>query len=300
VSNPRGKGPKGPDHEFKDPPDLAGLLPPYPPMPLWDPQFDAAGFNELIQNRGLRFLQFKAVPCPNVKDLQTQLHNPNCTTDGCENGFLMFPANEGRPIYGMFYQAKLERFFEINGLWDTGSAIVTFTSYARGPAPDFKPGAGEMIDFSINDKIVCLDFLFSWSERLEHSPTGLDRLKYPAKTVEFLADKDRRYQFGVDFSITEEGRILWLTGNRPKRDPNLDIGAIITIRYQANPVFYIDQMLHELRATKGINRETGALQAIRLPQQVLMKRDYLYADKNDHEGEQSSRAPRSGTLVTPQ
>jgi len=291
--------PQGPTKEFTDPPDLAGLIRPFPPIPLWDPQFDAASFDELLQNRGLRWIHEKAAYCPNVSDLEVQVHDPNC--QDCENGYYFFPANEGKPIYGAFYQNKLERLYEINGLWEAGDAVITFTSYNRGgPDNQGEPSQGSMNDFKVGDKLTCLDYVFTWQERIEHSPSGVDRLKYPAKEVEFVADRERRYQLGTDFEITPQGHIAWLTPNRPKFNQLRNQGGIYTIVYTANPVFYVMQLLHEIRATKGVDRETGALQAIRLPQQVLVRRDYFFKHPDDKTGPASSRAPRNGSLVTPE
>jgi hypothetical protein len=286
--------PRRPNHAF---PNAPGLIRPPTPRPLPDPQFDPEGFDELVRNRGIRWLHHKAAYCPNVLDLEVQEHDPSCRD--CENGYLFFETNCGQPIMGVFQQNKLERLYEINGLWETGDAVVTFTSFADGPKGEVSEGP--MNSFKVGDKLTCLDYTFDWQERVEHSPSGTDRLKYPAVDVEFVADVERRYMRGTDFELTPEGHVQWLpAGKRPKLDNVRNKGGIFTIVYSANPVFYVMQILHEIRATKGVSRKTGNLETIRLPQQLLIRRDYMFAHPADKKGPDTARAPRSGTLSTPE
>lgn len=279
--------PRRPGHQF---PKAPGLIQPTTPRPLPDPSFDPEGFDELVTNRGLRWLHLKAAYCPNVLNLEVQEHDPNCKK--CENGYLFFDTNDGRPIMGMMQNNKLERLFEIQGLWEQGDAVVTFTSYADGP--DGAVGQGPVNSFKVADKLMCLDYTFDWNERLEHQPAGLDRLKYPAVSVEFLADKNQRYMEGVDFEITPEGDIHWLAGGKkPVLDNARNKGGIFTIVYQAHPIFYVMSLLHEIRATKGVSRETQKLETIRLPQQLLIRRDYMFS-RSKSEGPSNTRMPGSG------
>lgn len=274
-------------HQF---PHAPAVIPATTPRPLPDPSFDPEGFDELIINRGIRWIHHKAAYCPNVLSLEVQEHDPNCKD--CENGYLFFDTNHNEPIMGIFQNNKLERLYEINGLWEQGDAVVTFTSYAP---KDGIVGAGPVNSFKIGDKLTCLDYTFDWQERLEHQPAGLDRLKYPAVSVEFLADKNQRYMEGVDFEITAMGEIRWLPGGKkPLLDNQRNKGGIFTIVYQARPIFYVMQVLHEIRATKGISRKTGVLETIRLPQQLLIRRDYMFTRSKGSEGPSNTRMPGSG------
>jgi hypothetical protein len=261
--------------------------------PLPEPQFDGASFDEFIRSKGLRWRHLQSSFCPNISDLESHVHDPNCRI--CDNGYIFYGQDE---IFGIMEQNKLERFWEIQGLWDAGAAVATFISYLDGP--NGEQSQGKMVDFMVGDKLVCLDYTFRWTELVENSPTGIDRLRYPAITVEFLRDAWTIYCRGVDFEITPDGMISWLsTGKRPAYQTARSRGGIYTIVYTAHPVFFVEQIIHEIRATKGEDRVTGNVQAIRLPQQLLIRRDFMFKHPGDKIGSQDSDAPRSGSLVTP-
>lgn len=263
------------------------------PDNLPDPQLDPKAFEELIKNRGLRWQHFKATQCPNVDDLENNQHDPNCRR--CENGMLYYG---GAIIHGIFQQNKLERMYEVQGIWDIGEAVVTFSAYADDLAG--VPGKGAAVDLQHFDKLVCLDYQFRWQELIEHSPMGIDRLRYPALNVEFLSTKQKEYKINEDFIIDENGYIKWTTTNRPDYNQDTQRGEVYTVAYCARPVFYVVQLLHEIRATKALNRETNEVEAIRLPQMVLIRRDYLFKHPADDKGEPDTQFPRSGGNVTPQ
>ena len=53
---------------------------------------------------------------------------------------------------------------------------------------------------------------------------------------------------------------------------------MLSITYAANPVYNVLQTLHELRVTQEL--VNGEKVAKRLPQQVLVKRDFLFKPGN--------------------
>lgn len=279
------KGFKRPNQTFKK----IGTIEPRTKRPLPDPQFDSPGFDELIRNRGLRWRHEKAVICPNLEDLDAQRHNPNCLD--CDRGYFFFGACE---VIGMFYQNKLEQMYEAHGIWDVGQAVVTFQAYQAGS--NGEPGEGGAVDFQIGDRITCLDYTFTWYEMIEHNAsTGIDRLRYPACQVEIIRDSKKEYFEGRHFSITSNGMIKWMGRDRPGYNAPIERGGIYSIRYTAKPVFFVTQILHEIRATKGINRATKELVAVRLPQQVLLRRDYLVNHPGDDTGQKDVLSPRMNT-----
>jgi hypothetical protein len=245
---------------------------------------DPKGFEELIKNRGLRWKLEKSAYCPNLTDLDAGQHDPNCKL--CNNGLLFFGEEV---IWGILQNQRLEKFYEIHGVWDIGEAMVTFSAYTE----DGKP-----IDLQHFDRLTCLDYEFRWSELLEHSITGIDRLRYPALSMEFCATARKTYYIDEHFIITPEGHIQWLSSSdQPGYDQINQKGEIVTYVYTARPVFLIVQLIHELRATKAFDSGTNAIMPVRLPQTVLIRRDYLARHPYDDKGMPTTRTPRSGSLV---
>ena len=262
------------------------------PRDLLAPQFDGPQFDKLIRSKGLRFIHRKAALCPNVRDIRAQDHDPNCS--GCEDGFVYFNPT---CVMGVFSNNKLERMYEINGRWDVGEAIVTFESYKPDPITGEAGTGGNMNDFQMNDKVICIDYTVTWQELIEHNPSGVDRLQYPAKTIEYIADKNRVYVPDVDVKVNADGHLEWISSNRPLHDQDINRGTAVTVTYTHNPVFIVMHVMHELRATQGKNRDTGNVEAIRLPQQVLLRRDFLYEHPSDTQGLKEARKPRDNEFV---
>jgi hypothetical protein len=277
--------PPRPTKQFNDP----NVINPGLPQEIYNPQFSGEQFDQLIRDRGLRWIHEKAALCPNVRDINSKTHDPNCKL--CHNGFLYFGKEE---VFGIFQSNKLEKIYEVQGTWSIGEAVVTFTSYAINSDGT----QGKMVDFMHQDRVTCLDYTFTWSEVVEHSPLGVDRLQYPAVTIEFLTDKDgNQYRMDVDFKINLVGMIEWTGKNRPKADLSLGRGGIYTVVYTANPQFYVVSILHELRATKGLDKASGKVTALRLPQQCYIKRTYLVDHPGDNVGQSSALYPRNGQIA---
>jgi len=57
--------------------------------------------------------------------------------------------------------------------------------------------------------------------------------------------------------------------------------------------------MHEIRATKAQDFITKEIVAVRLPQSVLIRRDYLFTHPADDKGQQDIRFPRSGGNTVP-
>lgn len=281
VRRPLQRYPKSPGYSRRMTPDN-----------LPDPQLDPIAFEQLIKNRGLKWKHEKGTPCPNVDDMDTQQHDPNC--ECCTNGIIYF---DPQCINGLFQQNKLERMYEVQGVWDIGEAVVTYSAYADDK--DGNAGYGCPVDIQHFDRLTLLDYEFRWQQLIEHSPTGIDRLRYPALSMNYLATKDKEYFVDKDFIINEDGNIKWLGQNQPGYDQLNDRGEVYTIVYSARPVFLVVHLVHEVRATKTEDPIDGEVKAVRLPQQVLLRRDYLVENKSDSTGSKSGNFPRSGGNIIP-
>jgi len=111
----------------------------------------------------------------------------------------------------------------------------------------------------------------------EPRPGNIQTLRYPIQKVDFacsVVDGEQIfYVVGVDFNINTDGEIVWVDGKEP--DYNLDTGhgTPITWAFYAEPVYYVVQTLRELRITQELT--DGEKVARRLPQSILVKRDFL-------------------------
>jgi hypothetical protein len=238
------------------------------PMPMWiqDPSIKGASFDQLLNQRGIRMIHHKAMPCMNVKSTDFQAHQPDCTF--CDDSGLLY--YDSKEIWGVFSGNSIEKTFEAHGIWETGTAVVTLpTEY-----PD-----GTQADFNTYDRLEIPDFTVRLWQHKEYEPRvgGLQDLRYPVEKIEYassITDNIQKfYVEGTDFNVTPAGEIQWIHGQEPAYDANLGRGEVIGWGYFAKPVYVVLQSLRELRITQEM--VNGAKQARRLPQQILVKRDFM-------------------------
>jgi hypothetical protein len=234
-----------------------------PPI-LPDPSIKRDSFNEMIQNRGVKFIHSKAYPCPNIKTIENNNHDPLCPhCDG--SGILYY---DPREIFGIFSSNSVERSFERNGVYEVGTVMLTVpTEY-----PD-----GTEADFSMFDRLEMTDFEVRVWELKEYRPTdnNAQRLRYlvtKTSRIETVTNFSRKeFIEGTDFTIVN-GLVSWILGRTPIYDDISDIGQVYSVNYYCKPVYVVLNPLRELRITQELTAE--GRQARRLPQQLVLKRDF--------------------------
>lgn len=238
------------------------------PMPLYlpDPSIKGVSFDQLLNQRGIRFIHSKAVPCPNILTVDNNAHQPGCKY--CDNNGYIYYGNE--ECWGVFSGNSIEKTFEAHGVWEVGSAVVTL--------PTEYPSGGQA-DFNTFDKLTIPDFTVRMWELKEYEPRpgGTQALRYPIVNIEFacsISDEIQKfYLLDQDFTINPDGLIAWIPGREPFYDAETGHGEVISWAYYANPVYLVLQSLRELRITQEL--VDGQKTARRLPQQILVRRDFM-------------------------
>jgi hypothetical protein len=172
-------------------------------------------------------------------------------------------------IWGLFYSNSLEKNFEYQGLWEIGTAVVTLpTEYEDG----------SQAEFNTYDQLVVPDFTVRVWELIEYKPTSnrQQQLRYPVVNTDFVGgavnDTLIEYTEGTDFNVVG-GKIEWVAGKEPAYDASTGRGDVVVINYFCNPVYNVLHQLRELRISQEL--ASGQKVAKRLPQQVLVRRDFL-------------------------
>lgn len=240
------------------------------PMPnvIPDPSIRGVSFDQLLKHRGIKFMHKRATPCPNLRSLDDNTHDPECPI--CDNnGFLYY---DEREIIGIFQGNSLERLFEQQGMWEIGQAIITF------PA---EYDDGTQADFNQFDQLVITGHEVRLWEMKEYEPrTGNKQaLRYPITSIDHMSSVEngvhKVYVAGTDYNIVG-GEIEWVSGKEPAYDATNERGSVFSVAYYANPVYVVQQTMRELRVTQEY--VNGQKVARRLPQEVMVKRDFLRND----------------------
>lgn len=202
----------------------------------------------------------------NVESTTFQAHQPDCPF--CDDSGLIY--YESKEIWGTFSGNSIEKTFEAHGVWEVGTAVMTFpTEYADGT----------QADFNTYDRLEFPDFTVRLWELKGYEPRSENKqaLRYPIQKVEYassITDGVQKFYYpDVDFTINEEGEIVWIDGRQPAYDSELERGEVIGWAYFAKPVYVVLQSLRELRITQEM--VNGTKTAKRLPQQILVRRDFM-------------------------
>jgi len=239
-------------------------------------------YEDLIRGHGIRMVQSKPIPCPNQRTLNGGDHDPACTR--CHNGFIYYGDKE---FVGVFMGNSLQKNFGMNGVWDYDNATIIL------PAKD---SSGVEMDFNYFDQIRIPGKAVRYYQRVEASQTGVDRLHFPAISVEMLIDASGvSYAQGVDFELDSSGRIRWKGSSRPGYDLMLDSGSIYSIAYFTEPVFTVISLPHQIRSTQAVG-EDGTGTEERYPQLAGVRRDFIPNQSGDGVGRADVAEPRDGSV----
>lgn len=256
------------------------------PRDLQDYSLNPTHFDDLIRNRGLLFTHTHALPCPCVDDINASVHSTECSHNACDNGFLQVLPKQ---VWGYFNNDQLNKLFEVQGEYNSNMAIITFSAHYVD---------GSEADFSTFDRVEMeAEYSKRMYERFESSPSGLDRLRYRATEVEYLISHSGKvYEQNVHF-ILDNGWIKWVGVDRPQYNQALGRGETCSVSYTTKAMYYVNHVMKEIRGSQQFDTGTGQKIAVRLPQHVLVTRQFLYEDSRDEEGNKSSKFPRKSLRV---
>jgi len=239
-------------------------------------------FEKLIRSKGIRMVHQKPIPCPNQHTLNGGDHDPNCTL--CYNGFVYYGQKE---FIGALTGNSLNKQFGMNGTFDMDQATIVV------PAKDEN---GNEMDFQYFDQILIPDFTVRVYQRVQASQTGVDRLHFPATSVDMVMGSDGTiYKVGVDCVINDRGMLEWISPNRPGYNLLTDSGEIYSVNYYTKPTLTIVGMPHQLRVTQTKDKDGKTIQN-RFPQLIVVRKDFVPYQSGDVSGRKDMPEPQDGGL----
>lgn len=254
--------------------------------------FDIDAFRAAIEHQGVSLVLYYAQRCPVGLIDPDDIRRPHEHHQNCSNGFIYTKAGT---FTGLFMGNSKQNFQIDPGVADGSSVVVTAPRF-------FDKCAEEEIDRQILpapfDRIYLAEesiVVVHW-QLFQAQANKIDRVSFPIVDVVNMIDTDGKiYKCGKDFKI-KDGAIYW-GKNWPGLDPQSNKGKVVSIRYTYRPYWYVKQMLHEIRVTQAED-ELGDRQVIRMPQQFLLQREYVYLNemRDDKVADQSRQelAPPSG------
>jgi hypothetical protein len=238
----------------------------------WQQSFDVQAFNRLIEGQGVYVTHYRAIPDPtgmaSIGDVHA-VQSDKRSSDG-------FIYKEIGKLYLSFSNNTSDWNIEVEGMVKHDVSICTpQMQYENCDKPVLLAPYDRFYLEDIEMRVVAMQYV-------EANTIGIDKLQYPATCVEHLIDADgKEYQENVDFSITAEGFIKWLTQNRPGYNPKTMKGTVYSIRYRYTPYFIVARLLHEVRVSQVTNPNTFQRTLERMPYQCMVIREHVLSDLNN-------------------
>lgn len=258
-------------------------------------RFYVEDFDNLIEEQGMVFTHFRAMPCPVGRTDRFDIRKGHEDHAGCSNGFLFKYA--GEVVGAATGNSRSKSLIDV-GLTNTSSMQVTLARhYFNQPEEEIIVAPFDRFYMKENNATVCHAQLF------EANVSGLDRLQFPATDVEHLIDSNgKSYDMLKDFSIYK-GQIKWIGNDRPAMDPTSGKGQICSIRYRYVPYWYCEKILHEIRVVKVYDEKQQKVVVSRMPYAILLQRENVFegSARNDPasaepDNQRQAVAPRQGSF----
>ena len=239
-----------------------------PPGQIID--FNPTNLDEVVAGHGVLLEHWIGLRCPaGLIDKTDSLRRPHPDHLGCSNGLIYKRA--GCIMATFAGVGKDVRMMDM-GLLDPSTSNVTFArSYTDGVQAFLSP----MDKLFLAEESIMVP---NW-DVCEASPTGIDRLLFPAAVVTHVVDSlGRWYEVGRDYSL-QNGQIHWLSGHGPGQDPATGKGRIFTARYLYRPYWFLQRMLHEIRPLQTLDND-GNRRVQQGNQSAVLQREYVYASED--------------------
>jgi hypothetical protein len=268
-------------------------------LPREDVSFDVEAFDSLIRSHGVVLEHYAATLCPigiqDMDDMRTHLNHSECS-----NGFIYDKIGE---VEGWINSNGSSPQWEAYGIQDGSSVTLTLPRFYDQRFDGHACECPIMVQHYDRFYLRDIQVTVVNSQRFEHNQTGIDRMAYPVVAVQSLIDSSgKRYHEGVDFDVID-GLIKWKPMKSPGYDPGggLDgtgTGVVCSIRYSYRPYYYVERLLHEVRVSKDTNPYTGEVTLVRMPYQILLRREWSFENEErvarDKPSDRDVPAPRSG------
>ncbi len=271
-------------------------------LPDQSTSFDPEAFDNLLRSQGATLEHYAAILCPLGLDNKNDIRHSN-HPGKCSNGFIYRKIGE---VTANVTSNSSNQNWSNRGIEDHASAFTTLPRFYENRCDGRTTNIPIRIQLFDRIYIKDLEVQVVNTEKVEHNQTGIDRLAYPAKMVEFLIDANgKEYICGADFEIVD-GDLHWKENRAPGYNPDLDTGVIFSVRYTYTPFYYVESLGHEVRLARIVNPENGAVELKRMPFQLRLQREYAFdaarqKEQDGGDGPQSppvasARAPRKGSF----
>lgn len=270
-----------------------------PFAPQIQESFDLNRLDIFVTSLGVDFNHYRAIPSPIGKNDRGDLRRNDGVDTITSNGMIYRCA-------GIFTATITDNSREQkrsqSGVVDPSEArLVMPRFYNKEEVAD-----GDRIYLMPGDRLYLADpnadVLVANSQEVDYQSDIDNEPMFPIVRLQekIIDSRNIEYACGIDYNITAEGNIRWLSGgNNPGIDPNTGKGRIYSIRYLYKAFYYVVALPKEVRITNVTSN--GVRSPQRMPMHAIIVREYIFHQKNrgDRVNQLKSKEPER-TVQAPQ
>jgi hypothetical protein len=247
------------------------------PGDLFQPSFNLDKQDQFVTGLGVAFRHYKAMPSVlGLKD-RGDYRRPDALDENTSNGMTY---SEAGCFTATLVGNSNSKSWGDSGLLDNSTArliMPRFYDTGSGVAD------GDRIYMQVGDRVYIkdqdADVLVANYHRMDYVPGVPNRPMFPIEKIESVKDsRGLDYQEGVDFCITADGDISWLSsGSNPGIDPETRAGRVYAVRYLYRAFWYVVSIPNEIRISNVTDGGSRAPQ--RMPYHAVVQREYVYHNR---------------------
>lgn len=263
-----------------------------PFAPLVQESFDLQRQDVFVTSLGVDFTHWRAMPSPIGQKDRGDYRRSDGVDTITSNGMIYTCAGK---FTGTITDNTRKGGRSDGGLLDPSESrlvlprFYNLTGQADGPRIYLAPGDRVYISDPDADVKVSNYHKMDYEDGVDNVPMfPICQLEAP-----IVDSRNTEYIQGVDFALTSDGNIRWLSGGKnPGIDPETGKGRIYTIRYLYKAYWYITALPKEVRITNVT--EGGVRAPSRMPYYAVIVREYIFHNQNrgDVNNQLKSKTPK--------
>lgn len=220
--------------------------------------FRPTDFDVFLETKGLRVAWSQSAVCACVGiNRQTDQPDPNCPECGGTGHLYYRPADyDPAVIEGAGQFSELQK--HLINRSDSPAVVIRVSSIGMERKEQPYDRIGYWGEGTVNvtvrqnhfighyDRLTYLDSLMAYAQTVIADAPSVTpvKLRFPAHRIDFLRDRNNRYEPDVDFVLDDQGRICFLPGRAPS-----GTNVFFTTRYLHHPQFLVMSYLNTVRDT---------------------------------------------------
>lgn len=241
--------------------------------------FDLDRMDDFVSGLGVDFLHYKSMPSPIGKKDRGDYRRSDGVDTITSNGMVYKCTGKFRAT---MTDNSRDRKRGGAGTMDPSESLLVMPRFYNLKDGQTEP---ERIYMAPGDRLYVadptVDVLVSNPQEIDYEPDVENVPMFPIVRMELpiLDSQNNEYIEGVDYHISKNGNICWISGGKnPGIDPLTGKGRIYSVRYLYRAYWYVTVLLKEVRITNITENNERVPE--RAAYHTKIQREYIYHNQN--------------------